>query len=116
MASKRGKPPVGQGPNPDEGPSPDEGFETLYGRLEQTVARLEEGGLTLEESLALYEEGMKLARRCQELLQQAELKVTRLQDQFSSGLGELREEIGEYSPEAEPEPEPAFEQDELPLE
>ena len=100
--------------------APPEGFEPLYGRLEQTVARLEEGGLTLEESLALYEEGMKLARRCQELLQQAELKVTRLQEQFSSGLGELREELGEYSPEAraeaEPEPEPAFEQDELPLE
>ncbi len=99
---------------------PPEGFETLYGRLDQTVARLEEGGLTLEESLALYEEGMKLARRCQELLQQAELKVTRLQEQFSSGLGQLREELEEYSPEAkteaEPEPEPAFEQDELPLE
>ena len=113
MASRKSKPPVGRGP------SPDEGFETLYGRLEQTVARLEEGGLTLEESLALYEEGMKLARRCQELLQQAELKVTRLQEQFSAGLGglgELREELEEYSPESEAEPEPAFEQDELPLE
>ncbi len=112
MASKRGRPPAGQSPGPDEG------FEPLYARLEQTVARLEEGGLTLEESLALYEEGMKLARRCQELLQQAELKVTRLQEQFSSGLGELREEIEEYSPEAEPElePEPEFGQDELPLE
>ncbi len=112
MASKRTKPPVGQGPRPGEG------FEPLYGRLEQTVARLEEGGLTLEESLALYEEGMKLARRCQELLQKAELKVTRLQEQFSSGLGELREELEEYSAEAEvaPQPEPEFGQDELPLE
>jgi exodeoxyribonuclease VII small subunit len=109
MASKRTKPPVGQGPRPGEG------FEPLYDRLEQTVARLEEGGLTLEQSLALYEEGMKLARRCQELLQKAELKVTRLQEQFSSGLGE---ELEEYSAEAEatPQPEPEFGQEELPLE
>ena len=76
-----------------------EGFEALYKRLEETVARLEEGGLTLEESLALYEEGMKLARRCQELLQQAELRVTRLQESFGEGLGTFREESGEYVPE-----------------
>ncbi len=76
-----------------------EGFETLYRRLEETVARLEEGGLTLEESLALYEEGMKLARRCQELLQHAELRVTRLQESFGEGLGAFREESGEYLPE-----------------
>src|SRR3989337_2062990 len=91
-----------------------EGFEALYQRLEETVARLEEGNLTLEESLALYEEGMRLARRCQELLQNAELRVTRLQEQFSEGLGALREELQEYEPE--PEPKSAFAQDELPLE
>lgn len=61
-----------------------EGFEALYRRLEETVARLEEGGLTLAESLELYEEGMKLARRCQELLQEAELRVTQLRDSFGA--------------------------------
>ena len=45
-----------------------ETFEELYRRLEETVAKLEEGGLPLERSLALYEEGMSLARRCQEML------------------------------------------------
>jgi exodeoxyribonuclease VII small subunit len=65
-----------------------EGFEALYRRLEETVARLEEGGLTLEESLALYEEGMKLAQRCQEMLQQAELKITKLQEEFAAMSGE----------------------------
>jgi exodeoxyribonuclease VII small subunit len=34
-----------------------EDFETLYSRLEETLARLEEGGLTLDQSLALYEKG-----------------------------------------------------------
>jgi len=75
-----------------------EGFESLYRRLEETVAKLEEGGLTLEASIALYEEGMKLARRCQELLAQAELRVTRLQESFGEGLRSLGEEAEEYLP------------------
>ncbi len=73
-----------------------EGFEALYARLEQTLARLEEGGLTLEESLSLYEKGMKLAERCQDLLQQAELRIRRLQEDFAEGQS-LREEGGGYS-------------------
>lgn len=70
-------------------------FETVYKRLEETVAQLEEGGLTLEQSLALYEEGMKLAQRCQEVLGQVELKVTKLQEEFAS----LREEPEPYADE-----------------
>ncbi|TMC00576.1 MAG: exodeoxyribonuclease VII small subunit [Chloroflexi bacterium] len=88
------------------------GFEALYQRLEETVARLEQGDLTLEESLALYEEGMKLAKRCQEILQQAEMRITRLQESFSEGLTAVGEETETY----EPEYEPAVAQDELPLE
>ncbi len=82
-----------------------EGFEALYRRLEESVTKLEEGGLTLEESLALYEEGMDLARRCQELLQNAELRITRLQESFADGLAAVREEAAEYIPEG-PEGEP----------
>ncbi|MEX0681887.1 MAG: exodeoxyribonuclease VII small subunit [Dehalococcoidia bacterium] len=83
MASKTGK---------------QDGFEAQYKTLEETVSKLEQGDLTLEESLALYEEGMKLAKRCQELLRDAELRVTRLQEQFSDGLGAIREEEAEYDP------------------
>jgi exonuclease VII small subunit len=46
---------------------------------------------------------MKLARRCQELLQKAELKVTKLQEEFAT----LREET---------EPYVAGEEEETPLE
>ena len=60
-----------------------ESFESVYKSLEETVRRLEEGGLTLDESIALYEEGMRLARSCQCLLEQAELKVTTLQELFA---------------------------------
>ena len=77
-------------------PERSEGFEELYRRLEEVVSRLEEGGLALEESLSLYEEGMKLARRCQEMLQEAELRVTRLQEAFAEGLRPVREEAAEY--------------------
>ena len=93
-------------------PVKEDGFEALYSRLEEAVTKLEQGGLTLEESLALYEEGMQLARRCQERLQQAELRITRLQESFTNGLTAVREEDAEYVPENEPEPAP----DELPLE
>ena len=53
-------------------------FETLYRQLEETVAGLEQGGLTLEQALARFEEGMRLVQRCTQLLNQAELRITRL--------------------------------------
>lgn len=57
---------------------PDEGFESLYARLEAVSQQLEEGGLTLEQSLALYEEGMHLAQRCQALLSNVEQRIETL--------------------------------------
>jgi exodeoxyribonuclease VII small subunit len=86
---------------------PVESFEELYQRLEQAVGKLEEGGLPLEEALALYEEGMRLAQRCQEMLDQAELRVTRLQEAFTAYREEgtnrsLREEVLPYPEEDEP--------------
>src|SRR5690348_11683902 len=83
-----------------------EPFEALYKRLEETVARLEQGNLSLEESLSLYEEGTKLAARCQEMLQAAELRVTRLQTQFNDSTALLRESPEEYEPEPEFDEEP----------
>jgi exodeoxyribonuclease VII small subunit len=53
-------------------------FETAYHRLSETAAKLEAGKLSLEESLALYEEGVILARHCEMLLNNAELRVTQL--------------------------------------
>ena len=70
-----------------------ESFEELFRRLEETVAKLEEGGLTLNQSLALYEEGMTLAQRCQETLDAAELKVKRLKETFSAYATPEPEEI-----------------------
>ena len=53
-------------------------FEEAFKELEDTVHRLEEGGLTLDESIALFERGMTLAQRCGQKLDDAELKVSQL--------------------------------------
>ena len=53
-------------------------FDEALAALEQTVAELEAGGLPLERSIELYERGVALERRCEQLLAEAELRVRRL--------------------------------------
>ena len=60
-----------------------EPFEELYRRLEETVEQLEKGGLSLEQSIALYEQGMELAKRCQTILDSAEQRITKLRESFA---------------------------------
>ena len=50
-------------------------FEKALAELEQTVARLEKGGIPLNESLAVFEKGVKLARFLRGELDKAERKV-----------------------------------------
>jgi exodeoxyribonuclease VII small subunit len=47
-------------------------FEEALERLEAIVGELESGDLPLARSLALYEEGVRLARRAQEELERVE--------------------------------------------
>lgn len=72
-----------------DAPEAELSFEAVYQQLGQTVGRLEAGGLSLEESIQLYETGMRLARRCKEMLDAAELRVSELQQEFSSDLIDL---------------------------
>lgn len=57
-------------------------FEEIYIKLEKTVQKLDAGGLTLEESLSLYEEGIRLAKLCDELLDSAQLRIKNIKDTF----------------------------------
>jgi len=57
-------------------------FEEALSRLEKIVQALEAGGLALEEAIAVFEEGMGLARICSERLNAAELKISQLQAAF----------------------------------
>jgi exodeoxyribonuclease VII small subunit len=50
-------------------------YEEGMSRLEEIVQRLENGNLSLEESLALFEEGIGLARYCTGKLDAAESKL-----------------------------------------
>ena len=54
-------------------------FEEAFKKLEEAIQKLEQGGLTLEQAIAVFEEGMRLAKICNDRLDTAELKVTQLQ-------------------------------------
>jgi exodeoxyribonuclease VII small subunit len=65
---------------------PPESFEDALKALEETVQRLESGGLTLDESARLYEEGIKLARFCSERIAAAELKITKIKTAYGEQM------------------------------
>ena len=50
-------------------------FEDAVRRLEKIAAELEKENAVLDESLALYEEGVKLIRYCNSMLEDAERKI-----------------------------------------
>ena len=53
-------------------------FEASMKRLDEIVELLENGDVSLEESIKLFEEGTRLSAQCGKLLDEAELKVTKL--------------------------------------
>lgn len=53
-------------------------FEAAYARMAEVIEQLESGDLSLEDSVELYEQGRKLAAHCQQLLDQAELRIKRI--------------------------------------
>ncbi len=65
-------------------------FEEVYETLATVVAQLEEARLSLEDSLACYELGVRLAARCEQFLDEAELRISRL-DELSPGSGDTEE-------------------------
>ncbi len=50
-------------------------FEEALSRLEIIVTELEKGDLPLDDSLKIFEEGIKLSKRCLKMLDDAERKV-----------------------------------------
>lgn len=53
-------------------------FEGALVRLEEITRLLEAGSVPLDESLSLFEEGVRLVRFCNEKLEDAKLKVLRI--------------------------------------
>ncbi len=56
-------------------------FEKSLHQLETIVQQMENGELGLEESLKQFEQGIQLAKSCQDALTNAELKVKQLIEQ-----------------------------------
>ena len=61
-------------------------FEEAFERLEQTVKKREDGGLSLEESTSLFEYGINLAQLCNQMLSETDLKITQLQTSFAEQM------------------------------
>ena len=53
-----------------------ENFEESMKKLETIVTELENGNLNLDESVKKFEEGMKLSKQCNDLLENAEKRIT----------------------------------------
>lgn len=53
-------------------------FEEAFERLEEAVNALDAGDLSLDEAMAHFETGMKLARYCEHVLDNADLRVQQL--------------------------------------
>lgn len=51
-------------------------FEDSIKELEKIVEKLEKGDIGLSESLDLFEQGIKLSKACNEMLDKAEKKVS----------------------------------------
>ena len=75
-------------------------FEDSFRRLNEMAEQLEAGGLTLAEATSRFEEGMKLVQTCNDLLNNAELKITELKESYRpadvlAGFDDLEEDSDE---------------------
>ena len=59
-------------------------FEEAFTLLSEMAEQLEAGGLTLAEATERFEEGIKLVQFCNQLLNNAELKITELKESYRS--------------------------------
>ena len=62
-------------------------FEESMKKLEKIVSELESGNFNLDESVLKFEEGIKIAKQCNNMLENAEKKITILLEKD----GELKE-------------------------
>lgn len=51
-------------------------FEEAMKKLEDIANQLEKNDLELDESVKIFEEGMNLSKKCSEILENAEKKIT----------------------------------------
>lgn len=55
-------------------------LETYLTELENIVASMESENLNLDDSLKMFERGIELTKKCQQMIAEAEQKITKLVD------------------------------------
>jgi exodeoxyribonuclease VII small subunit len=78
-------------------------YEQAVARLQEIADALESGDVGLDEALALFEEGVKLTRRCAETLRKAEGKIETLIAEMD-GILKSEDVSGEFEADAESGP------------
>lgn len=63
-------------------------FEKNMSNLENIVTELEKGDLNLDESISKFEEGIKISKECNKILEETEKKITILLEKD----GDVKEE------------------------
>ncbi len=80
-------------------------FEQALKELEEAADRLESGDLGLDDSIKEFEKGIKLARYCQQKLEEAERKIEILQKgadgEIKPGRVAVKSDTGEIEDEEE---------------
>lgn len=64
-------------------------FEEQILELEKIISELENGNLNLDDSVVKFEEGMKISKECNKMLENAEKKISILLNEED---GEIKEE------------------------
>jgi len=72
-------------------------FEAGMQRLEDIIAKFDEGGLTLDEMESSFVEGAVLVKKCSERIDNVETRITKLA--FDSGSGWSEEPFDEVDDE-----------------
>ena len=58
-------------------------FEKAFSRLKTIVEKLDDESGSLEESIELYEEGISLAKQCTKTLDEASLRIEKVNQQHA---------------------------------
>lgn len=63
-------------------------FENAMKQLEEIANKLEKNDLDLDKSVEIFEEGMKLSKKCSDILENAEKRITILINDGKDNLSE----------------------------
>jgi exodeoxyribonuclease VII small subunit len=63
-------------------------FESKILELESLVQRLEDGNIGLEESKEIYKQGIKIAKKANDMIKKTELEINSLKEELDNQLNE----------------------------